>query len=148
MKKTIGIILAVLVVIAVASCSNTLHNAGSIYVSEITAINLPSDGDYALAGAFFENSWDNTNNTKSSTDLSITWEFDPALEVKIGDGEDQFKVVNSGTWNAAVNGGLEDTGNDNPEVFNAEGVSIDSGTYVITYDASKPIEEVLSGEKQ
>lgn len=144
MKKISLLLITITIVGLLSSCGNTLFNAGGIYVDEITAINLPEDGDYALAGAFFEESWSNTYNTQTSSDGTVTWTFDPAIEVAVGNGT--FKIVKSGTWSFAVEGSFKDP-HDNADIYNVSDLTIDGDTYSVEWDASQTVDEGLTVSK-
>ncbi len=144
MKKTVLVIAVLMAAVLLGSCGNTLFNASGVFITELTVENLPAEGEYALAGSFFEEEWTNTYLATQSVEGSVTWEFDPALEVPVGDSE--FKIVQSGTWNFAVEGGFRDP-HGNANVFDAEGLTIDGGEWVITFDATKTESEAMTAVK-
>lgn len=144
MKKTVILVLIAMAAIMLSSCGNTLFNAGGVYVTEIHAINLPNDGDFALAGAWFPSAWTNTNDTMTASGGEITWTFATPIKVAVGNGD--FKIVQSGTWLMAIEGGLHDPyGNAN--VFNFDGIFLDDGNWVLTWDASKTLDDGMTASK-
>lgn len=153
MKKISLILLTLTLFAMLTSCDNSLFNASGISVSKITIENLPEDGNYALAGAFLMDpdkeggpgNWSNTYLGKASENGTVTWTFTTPLEVKVGSGE--FKIVKSGSWDtpelSAFNGSAG-----NGDIFKGTDVAIDGGTYEITWDATKAIDECITGIKQ
>ncbi|KGE73157.1 hypothetical protein [Spirochaeta lutea] len=144
MKKALYFILLAAAVLMLGSCGNTLHNASGVFITKITAVNLPEDGTYALAGGFFESSWDNTNLATASSDATVTWEFETPIEVKPGNSE--FKIVQSGTWKFAALGTFKDP-HDNANVFDAQDITMDGGNWELTWDAEKDVDEGLMAAK-
>lgn len=144
MKKSVVLFMVIFAALILGGCGNTLHNASGVFITKITANNLPEEGTYALAGGFFDLSWDNTNLGTASSNATVVWEFDPAIEVKPGNSS--FKVVQSGTWKFAVLGTFKDP-HDNADVFNAADISMDGGNWELTWDATKDIDDGLSAVK-
>lgn len=146
MKKILFLLAVALLAFAAVGCSGALHNTPASYVN-FEVENFPGpDGEYAIAGSFPENEWNNGERKFEITDGAGSYEE----EDMIISSSLSFSLVEFETWSrdAWYGEGFEGNEDDfgNMQNFNVT-VPMDGQVHTITIDFGEAVDKSLDEDE-